>query len=89
MPKLELTLVCSDGSRNYYLVNGYLPVMCHMGWNLVEGKYSFQKPPFVLVDSPGFETVEEAVEYYNNRIAPQKVKLAKALIKFYEETNNK
>lgn len=84
MKKLELKKVGEHGNRMYYLVNNYLPVMCHLGWTLLRGRDNYRKPPFILTDAPDFKTVEELVEFWRTRIAPQKVREAMDLIKFYE-----
>lgn len=81
---LEITEVYSNGSRTYYLVNNYLPVLKHTGWCLVRGKNSYCHPPFVLEDAPSFNTLEELVKHWRTHIAPYKVHMAMELIKFYE-----
>lgn len=84
MQKLELKRVSEHSNRAYYLVNNYLPVMHHFGWTLVKGQYSYRRPPFILTDAPSFDTVEELVDFWRTRIAPQKVREAMELIKFNE-----
>ena len=91
MANLELTKV--DELRNtwYYLVNDFLPVMNDCGsWMLAVGKYVFNQPPFIIdhEHNASFKTVEELVDYYNKSVAPHKVKLAKALLKFHAETKD-
>lgn len=61
--------------------------MHHFGWTLVRGRSSYRRPPFILTDAPTFETVEELVEFWHTRIAPQKVREAMELIKFNEGLN--
>ena len=84
MANLELKKVSEHSNRTYYLVNNYLPVMCHLGWTLVRGRDNYKQPPFILVGAPSFDNVEELVRYWHDHIAPQRVRDAKELIEFCE-----
>lgn len=81
--EIKLVEIGSRGSRTWYTVNDCLKVLNHCGTWHFENDY-----PLYINDDHYFKTIEELVAYFNTHIAPNRIKIAKKLIQFYEETKD-